>query len=94
MTTCSKSYHNKMRLPWVESVATSSFGYVLEASGAANRRLMEAVFTWEKEVGQVLGELTPERRKEFLQMVVEDVVIDGKSPLREFSYKLLRTYKL
>ena len=30
-------------------------------------------------MGQGLGRLTPERRKEFLQMVVEDVVIDGNN---------------
>ena len=40
---------------------------------------MEAVFTWAREVGQGPGELTPERGKEFLQMVVEDVVIDGNN---------------
>ena len=47
-----------------------------EAGGAEKRRLMEAVLGWAKEVGQGLDELTPEQRKEVLQMVVEQVVID------------------
>ena len=37
---------------------------------------MEAVLGWAKEVGQGLDELTDEQRKEILQMVVEQVVID------------------
>ena len=40
------------------------------------RRLMEAVLAWAREVGQGLDELTPEQRKEILQMIVEQVVID------------------
>ena len=77
-----KRYRNEPTYVNVERsshLATSSFGYVLEASGTENRRLMEAIFTWAREVGQGLGELPLERRKEFLQMVVEDVVIDGNS---------------
>ena len=50
-----------------------------EASGAEKRRLVEGVFAWAKEVGQGLGERTPEQRKEILQMVVEEVVIDGNN---------------
>ena len=34
---------------------------------------------WAREMGQGLGELPPERPKEFLQMVMEDVVIDGNN---------------
>ena len=48
-----------------------------ETSGAEKRRLTEAVFAWAKEVG--LGERTPEQRKEILQLVVEEVVIDGNN---------------
>ena len=47
-----------------------------EASGAEKRRLMEAVLAWAREVGQGLDELTPEQRKEILQMIVEQIVID------------------
>ena len=44
-------------------------------SGAENLRLMEVVLAWAREVGQGLGELTHEQRKEFLQMVVEEVIV-------------------
>ena len=37
---------------------------------------MEAVFAWARRVGRDLDELTPERRKEFLQMVVEEIIVD------------------
>ena len=47
-----------------------------EAGGVEKRRLMETILTWAREVGQGLDELTPEQRKEILQMVVEQVVID------------------
>ena len=47
-----------------------------EASGAEKRRLMEAVLAWAREVGQGLDELTPEQRREILQMIVEQIVID------------------
>ena len=46
------------------------------ASGAENLRLKEAVLAWAREVGQGLDEMTPEQRKEFLQMVVEEVIVD------------------
>ena len=49
---------------------------MLEASGAEKRRLMETVLGWARDVGQGIDELTDERRKEILQMVVEKVVID------------------
>ena len=42
-----------------------------EAGGAEKRRLMEAVLAWAREVGQGLDEVTPEQRKEILQMIVE-----------------------
>ena len=45
------------------------------ASGAENLRLMEVVLAWAREVGQGLDELTHEQRKEFLQMVVEEVIV-------------------
>ena len=47
-----------------------------EASGAEKRQLMEVVLAWARDVGQGLDELTDEQRKEILQMVVEEVVID------------------
>ena len=47
-----------------------------EAGGVEKRRLMETILTWAREVGQGLDELNDERRKEILQMVVEQVVID------------------
>ena len=46
------------------------------ASGSEKLRLMEAVFAWARDVGQGLDELTPEQRKEILQMVVEEVIVD------------------
>ena len=46
------------------------------ASDAEKLRLTEAVFAWARDVGQGLDELTPEQRKEFLQMVVEEVIVD------------------
>ena len=47
-----------------------------EASGTEKRRLMETVLTWARNVGQGLDALTPEQRREFLQMIVAEVVID------------------
>ena len=52
---------------------------VQEASGAEKRRLMKYVLAWAREVGKGLDELTDEQRKELLQMVVEQVVIDRNS---------------
>ena len=37
---------------------------------------MEAVFAWTRDVGQNLDALTPVQRKELLQMVVEEVIVD------------------
>ena len=39
-------------------------------------RLLEAVFAWARDVGLGLDELTVEERKEILQMVVEEVIVD------------------
>ena len=47
-----------------------------EASGAEKRRMLETVLAWASEVGQGLDDLTDEQRREILQMVVEQVVID------------------
>ena len=47
-----------------------------EASGAEKRRLMETILAWGRNIGQGIDELTDEERKEILQMVVEQVVID------------------
>ena len=49
---------------------------VREASGTEKRRLMETVLSWARNVGQGIDKLTDEQRKEILQMVVEQVVID------------------
>ena len=47
-----------------------------EASGAEKRVLMETVLSWAGEIGEGLDEVSPERRRELLRMVVEEVVID------------------
>ena len=47
-----------------------------EASGTEKRRLMEEVLAWAREFGQGLGELAPEERHDYLQMLVEQVIID------------------
>ena len=47
-----------------------------EASGAEKLRLMETVLAWASDIGQGIDELTDEQRKEILQMVIEEVVID------------------
>ena len=47
-----------------------------EASGAEKRRLMEEVLAWAREFGQGLDELTREERHDYLQMLVEQVIID------------------
>ena len=46
------------------------------ASGTEKRRLMEEVLAWAREFGQGLDELTPEERHDYLQMLVEQVIID------------------
>ena len=47
-----------------------------EASGTEKRRLMEEVLAWAREFGQGLDELIPEERHDYLQMLVEQVIID------------------
>ena len=47
-----------------------------EASGTEKRRLMEEVLAWAREFGQGLDELTHEERHDYLQMLVEQVIID------------------
>ena len=47
-----------------------------EASGTEKRRLMEDVLAWAREFGQGLDELTSEERHDYLQMLVEQVIID------------------
>ena len=49
---------------------------VQETSGAEKRRLMEEVLAWAREFGQGLDEVTPEERHDYLQMLVEEVIID------------------
>ena len=48
----------------------------LEESGTEKRRQMEEVLAWARKFGQGLDELTPEERHDYLQMLVEQVVID------------------
>ena len=48
----------------------------LEESGTEKRRLMEEVLAWARKFGQGLDELTPEERHDYLQMLVEQVIID------------------
>ncbi len=45
-------------------------------SGAEQRRLMEEVLAWAREFGQGLDEVTPEEHQDYLQALVEEVVID------------------
>ena len=47
-----------------------------EASGTEKRRLMEEVLAWAREFGQGLDELAPEERHNYLQMIMEQVIID------------------
>ena len=47
-----------------------------EACGTEKRRLMEEVLAWARKFGQGLDELTPEERHDYLQMLVEQVIID------------------
>ena len=46
-----------------------------DVNGSEKRRLMEAVLAWAREVGQGLDDLTPEQRKEILQMILEAVIV-------------------
>ena len=46
------------------------------ARGVENLRLTEAVLAWARDVGQNLDALTPVQRRELLQMVVEEVIVD------------------
>ena len=48
----------------------------LEESGTEKRRLMEEVLAWARKFGQGLDDLTPEERHDYLQMLVEQVIID------------------
>ena len=50
-----------------------------EASGAQKLALMETVLAWAGEVGEGLDDLTPEQRKDVLQMVVDEIVIDREN---------------
>ena len=52
-----------------------------EASGAEKRQLTETVLTWARNVGQGIDELTEERRKGILRLVVEQVVINRDNDL-------------
>ncbi len=47
-----------------------------QASRAQKRALVETIFAWATDVGEGLDELSPEERRDVLQMVVDEVVID------------------
>ena len=47
-----------------------------EASRAEKRVLMEAVLAWARNVGTGLDEMAPEQRKEVIQLVAEQVIVD------------------
>ena len=56
----------------LESVRAKLDEYRARAASEAEKlRLVEAVFAWARDVGQGLDELTPEQRKQILQMVGE-----------------------
>ena len=59
-----------------EDLAPSVVAHARAMRGAEDLRLMEAVFAWARDVGQNLDALTPVQRKELLQMVVEEVIVD------------------
>ena len=50
-----------------------------EARGNEERELMERVLAWARDVGHRIDELTDEQRKEVLQLVLEQVVIDREN---------------
>ena len=50
-----------------------------EARGSERRELVEAVLSWARNVGQGIDELTDDQRKEILQVVLEQVVIDREN---------------
>ena len=52
-----------------------------EASGASKREMAEAVLAWASNVGEGLDELSPEERKDVLQMVVDEVTVDRENNL-------------
>ena len=69
--------HRKFITERLESARVKLDDYrAQEASGAEKRRLMEEVLTWVREFGQGLDELTPEERHDYLQMIVEQIIID------------------
>ena len=50
-----------------------------EARGSEERELMERVLAWARDVGHRIDELTDEQRKEVLQLVLEQVVVDREN---------------
>ena len=52
-----------------------------QASGAKKQELTEAVLAGARGVGESLDELSPEQRKEILQMVVDEVMVDRDNNL-------------
>ena len=69
--------HRKFITERLESARAKLDDYrAQEASGTEKRRLMEEVLAWARKFGQGLDELTPEERHDYLQMIVEQVIID------------------
>ncbi len=76
ITEAQLDYQRKFITERLERVRVVLDGYrARAASGAENLRLKEAVLAWAREVGQGLDEMTPEQRKEFLQMIVEEIIV-------------------
>ena len=76
ITEAQLDYQRKFITERLERVRAVLDGYrARAASGAENLRLKEAVLAWAREVGQGLDEMTPEQRKEFLQMIVEEIIV-------------------
>ena len=67
----------------LESLRAQLDGYrVRERTESEKRALMESVLVWAGEIGQGLEDLSPERRRELLQLIVEEVAIDRDANVR------------
>ena len=72
-------YQTRLVAQWREfpDAGRQDQGYrALEESGTEKRRLMEEVLAWARKFGQGLDDLTPQERHDYLQMLVEQVIID------------------
>ena len=55
---------------------------VREASGGEKRALMESVLAWAENVGEGLDDISPQQRREVLQLVLDEVTIDQDNHVR------------